>query len=152
MITSAQAATLKTAITGNTALTTFVTNRDCKAIADYYAVVTTTMIQVPVLSKGNFLMGVMPGISTLTSSTALQNKWDRFLRIVSSVEVVHVAQPAIQSLLGQIVTDGLMTQAQVDAFSKRPATRGENLLGGDVVITITDVAQTMFNPDGSLKV
>lgn len=152
MITPAQSATLKTAINSDTALTAFVTSRDCQAISDYYAGATATLVNHPILPKSDFLIGVMAGIAALNGAPTLQNKWDRFLRVVSSVETVRVSSPAVQSLLGQLVTDNLMTQAQVDAFSKRAATRGENLLGAGVVISITDVAEAIYNPDGTLKI
>lgn len=151
-ISPVQSATLKIAITGDAALATFVTARNCPAIADYYAVVTATLINSLMLPKADFLLGVMAGIAALNGATSLlQNKWDRFLRIVGAVENIRVTQPAVQSLLGQLVTDGLMTQPQIDAFTKRPATRAENLLGAGVVISITDVAEAIYNPDGSLK-
>ena len=136
-LTSAQKAILRSATQSDANLTAFVAAGNDSAIADYYAVATATIIDVQSLPKADFLVGVLAGIAALNAaSPLLQGKWDRFIRVLVAVDTVRTALPAIQSLLVQLVADGLMTQAQVDAFAKRPATRIENLLGVGTVISI----------------
>ena len=143
-LTAAQKAILKSATQADTNLTAFVAAGNDAAIAEYYAATTATIINIQSLPKADFLLGVLAGIAALNgASPLLQGKWDRFIRVLAAVDNVRSGLPAVQSLLGQLVTDGLMTQPQVDAFSKRPATRAENLLGTDTVILINDVAQAM---------
>ena len=123
-LTNAQKAILKSATQADTNLTAFVAAGNDAAIADYYADATATIIDVQSLPKADFLVGVLAGIAALNAaSPLLQGKWDRFIRVLVAVDTVRTALPAIQSLLVQLVADGLMTQAQVDAFAKRPATR-----------------------------
>ena len=106
--------------------------------------VTVNAVRAPTVCVIAAMSFPLVGIAALNgASPALQGKWDRFIRVLAAVDAVRTGMPAVQSLLGQLVTDGLMTQAQVDAFSKRPATRAENLLGTDTVIFINDVAQAM---------
>ena len=143
-LTNAQKVILRNAIQADANLTAFVTAGNDSAISDYYSVQTATIINMPTLQKADFLLGVIAAIAALNSSSPiLQGKWDRFMRVIVALDAIRVGLPAVQSLLGQLVTDGLMTQTQVDAFSKRPATRAENLLGVDTVISITDIAQSM---------
>ena len=141
-MTPAQIATLRTAIQADPALTAFVTNGNDFEIAAYYSGLSTTVITIPSIPKADFLLGVISGISALNGAPALQNKWDRFLRVIGGVDTIRTGSPAVQGLLGQLVIDGLMTQPQIDAFAKRLATRGETVLGAGVVISINDVAAT----------
>lgn len=151
-LTSLQTATLKAAIQADAALTTLVAGRDAYAIANYYAVATATQVTVPSLPKADFMLGTIAGVAAINgASTVLQNKWDRLLQVVLAMDPIRTSLPAVQSILAQLVTDGLMTRPQVDAFSKRPATRVENLLGAGITIDAVDVAEAMYNPNGTLK-
>ena len=143
-LTTEQKTILRAAIQSDSNLTVFVAAGNDSAIVDYYAADSTTLINIPSLSEGDFVLGVLSGIAALNgANTAMQNKWDRFLMVIKGLGGIRTSLPAVQSLLGQLVTDGLMTQQQIDAFVKRLASRGEVLLGTGIVISINDVAQTM---------
>lgn len=93
---------------------------------------------------GDFLLGIIPAVAALPGKTAdLQAKWDRFLGVVRSVPSVRVADPAVQALLAQLVADGLMSQAQVDAFTRRPGSRAEILWASGALVTGADVAAAL---------
>jgi len=47
----------------------------------------------------------------------------------------------VYPLLTQMVADGLLTQPQVDAFTKRIGSRAEQAFGAGTVITWNDVAK-----------
>jgi len=102
---------------------------------------TETLISIPSLSKGEFLLGIAPaGQSLLSASDAIQKKWNWYLGLAQASETINLSHPTIQALLSEIVSDGLLTQEQVDAFTKRQATRAEVLFGYATVITASDVS------------
>lgn len=94
------------------------------------------------MGRDDFLRGITPGVISLASASAtLQAKWDRLLSVVRAATSVAVSASDIQALLGQMVTDGLMTQLQINAFTQRTGSRAEVLFGSGTTITALDVAQ-----------
>lgn len=97
-------------------------------------------VNIEVMSKGEFLLNIMPGLMTLlTASSELQAKWGFFLDIVKSVESVHLTHPSVQMLLAGLISDGLMTEEQM-AFTTRAGSRAEVLFGNGVIINNRDIS------------
>ena len=142
-MTPAERITLRNALQGDANLTAFVAAGNDGAIYDYLGSVSTTSVTIQHMPEGDFIIGVLVGIASLNGVPSLQNKWDRYLRVIKGLGTLRTALPGVQGLISQLVTDGLMTQPQVDAFSKRLATKGEVILGVGAVISITDIAQTL---------
>ena len=143
-LTPSQTATLKNAILADAALATFVTAGNDASIADYYSSATATLIAHPSLPVADFFAGIASSLTMLNASTAtIQGRWDRVFRVIGGMGNIKTAQVAFQAILTLMVNENLMTQAAVDALTKRPATRAENLLGVGVVIHHLDVAQAL---------
>lgn len=101
---------------------------------------TITLASMP---RDDFMRGITPGVIALASvSASLQSKWDRLLGIVRAATSVAVSASDIQALLGQMVTDGLMTQLQINTFTQRTGSRAEVIFGSGTVIRAIDVAQS----------
>lgn len=115
---------------------------DDQAIADLLNSTTSSgaaLVNIPSFSKEQFSTGVLPAIEALpTASAALQTKWNAMLNVMLAQGGIALA--AVSSLVAQLVIDGLMTQAQVDAFTKRQGSRAEALWGAGTIITAAQVS------------
>ncbi|MEO7481095.1 MAG: hypothetical protein ABIT70_10835 [Sulfuriferula sp.] len=106
-------------------------------------------IQLSAISRGAVLSGVVPGndqlatglnLSSVAIPTATANKWsERFAALRSADDTVPLTAN-FMGLLGQLFTDNLMTQAQIDAITKRTGSRAEVLWGAGTIIGWRDVA------------
>ena len=111
------------------------------SIADLLNAMGTDVITIPDYTKEQFSTGIIPAVLALaTASTALQSKWDRLLSMTLAQSVIHYSVAA--PLLSILVSDGLITQSQIDAFTKRPGSRAEVLFGAGTVISSEDVAKS----------
>lgn len=98
-------------------------------------------ITIPLYSREEFMTGILPAVLALGSATAaVQAKWDRLLSVTRSMGVIHysVAAPVLE----QLAADGLITQAQIAAFTIRHASRAEALFGFGAAVALTDVSKT----------
>jgi hypothetical protein len=103
------------------------------------------------LTRGAVLKGVVPGTDQLATgltlsgaaiSAALNTKWtNRFAALRGGDPAIQV-DSGFMGLVNGLVSDGLMTQAYVDAFTKKTGSRAEALFGVDTVISIAQVAAT----------
>lgn len=100
------------------------------------------MVIIPTYTKESFATGILPAVQALpTATTALQAKWNPMLNVALAMGTVLYS--AASPLLAGLITDGLMTQAQVDAFTKRTGSRAEVLFGAGTIIDWRDVAKSM---------
>jgi hypothetical protein len=103
------------------------------------------------LTRGAVLKGIIPGTDQLATgltlsgaaiSSALNAKWiNRFAALRGGDAAIQV-DSGFMGLVNGLVSDGLMTQAYVDAFTKKTGSRAEVLFGVDTVISIAQVAAT----------
>lgn len=142
MLTGPYAATLAPLIGAAGTVGNYPDSQDAAVAAWYNDLAAAGAASVPISSftKEQFMTGVLPAVVNLGSATtALQNKWDRLLGVAQNMGMIYynVASP----LLSQLVTDGLMTSAQVDAFTKRQGSYCEVLFGAGTICDHTDVAR-----------
>ena len=102
------------------------------------------------IAKPLLMEALIPVVLALSAANpAIQGKWDRFLSMLRSVETFRI--PVINALLQMVVADGLMSQAQVDAIKVQTGSRAELLFGIGTVVSITDVAGSLRNANGTPK-
>lgn len=101
-------------------------------------------LSLQVITKGAFLLGISPvGLTLPTKSSADQMKWDRIISFASAADFVDVGNANVAGLLALAIADGLITQQQVDSFTKRVGSRAEVLFGADTVINHEDIAKAL---------
>jgi hypothetical protein len=103
------------------------------------------------LPRGIILKGLIPGTDQLATgltlsgaaiSSALNTKWiNRFAALRGGDPAIQI-DSGFMGLVNGLVSDGLMTQASIDAFTKKTGSRAEALFGADTVISIAQVAAT----------
>lgn len=98
-------------------------------------------ILIPSLSRDDFLLGILPaGAELLGKDAATQGKWNFYLDIAKAADNIRLTSPSIQGVLEQVVADGLMDQAAVDAFTKQACSYAESLLATiSIVLTSDDI-------------
>lgn len=106
-------------------------------------------ISITTLSRGAVLRGVIPATDQLASGltlagvaipTAVSNKWASRFAALRGADPSMAMDAILMGMLGQLVTDGLMTQPYIDAFTKRIGSRAEVLWGMGTIIQWRDVA------------
>src|SRR4051812_46610141 len=84
------------------------------ALADLLNAVTGTgssTIKDASLPRINFLLAIAPAYLTLPNlSQVVQSKWDRILAVISAADRIDIANPSVQALLAQAVSDGVLSQ------------------------------------------
>lgn len=110
-------------------------------IAEIYNAPGYGTILIPSLSRDDFLLGILPaGAALLGKDAATQGKWNFYLDIAKAADNIRLTSPSIQGVLAQVVADGLMDQAAVDAFTKQPCSYAESLLETiGIVLTSDDI-------------
>lgn len=70
------------------------------------------------IEKGTFLLAIAPAVITLASlDAAIKDKWDRVLALINaSPDQVEVNNPVVQAIFSMAVSDGLMTQDQINGI------------------------------------
>ena len=102
------------------------------------------VVAIASMARSDFLLGIAPATFVLPSlSAALQSKWDRILSLARSADQINVASATVQALLATAVSDGVLTQAQSDAISKRTGSRAEVLFGAGTSVSELDIARAM---------
>jgi hypothetical protein len=113
------------------------------ALADLLNAVTGTgssTIKDASLARSDFLLAIAPAYLTLPNlSQVVQSKWDRILAVISAADRIDIANPSVQALLAQAVSDGVLSQEHVDALGQRAGSRAEVLFGAGTVVGIQDV-------------
>jgi len=109
-------------------------------------------ISLSSIGRGAFLKGVIPATDQLasgvdTGGTAIPSttaaKWQsRFNALRSGDDVIQI-DAALQGLVGELITDGLMIQVQIDAFTKRVGSYAEVKFGQDTVVTWQDIRKAL---------
>lgn len=113
-------------------------------IADLLNEPTEILIDLPSIAKDNFLLGVAPATFVLPSlSQELQAKWDRVLSLAQSVSSINVASSTVQALFQAAIADGVLTQDQIDGFTKRFGSRAEVLFGAGAIVSHLDVSKAL---------
>lgn len=98
-------------------------------------------ISMEFVPRNQFLIGVSPAAILLADKDAIvQAKWDRLLMFASSVDHISMNNPVIQGMMSLAIQDGILSQDQIDSFSKRTGSRAEMLFGEGTRVTHTDVA------------
>jgi len=109
-------------------------------------------IDMTSIAKGSLLKAVITATDQLASGATNASasipptttaKWTSRFNALRSGDDVIVLDTSMMGLLGQLVTDGLMTQGQIDGFTNRLGTYGEVNFGQDTVITQHDIAKAM---------
>ncbi len=96
------------------------------------------------LDKDLFLASITPAALVLaTSSTLLQSKWDRIIAFVQASNYINLSHPGVAPLLTLAVSDGILTQQQVNAIGSRSGSRAEQVLGVGTTVTIDDIANAL---------
>jgi len=103
------------------------------------------IIDLKVVDKDSFVLGIAPQIyANLSSLTAAkQQQWRDILGIINGASAVDVSSANAKTLLSQAVTDGVLTQAQVNAVTQRIGSRAEVVFGAGTMIGFMDVAKAM---------
>ena len=103
-------------------------------------------------TKGAILRGIIPALDQLASGLTLSNspitsqtaqKWANRFSALRSGDGVLALDANFMGLLGQMVTDGLITQPAIDAFTTRTGSRAEVLWGAGTVIQPDYVAKAL---------
>lgn len=110
---------------------------DCAALLNALTGAGAELVSLPSIPKGDFLLGIAPAALVLASKdSSTQAKWDRVINlIVGAPDTVSVGSATIQAVLGIALADGILSQGQIDALSKRTGSRAEVLWGPGTVIT-----------------
>lgn len=115
----------------------FLTAQD-QAVADELNSLTNAgavVITTNQVSKGTFLTGIAPGAIRLAGlSAALQSKWDRIINLVTGAGDIILINSATLGMLALAVADGVMLQAEINAFTTRIGSRAEVLFGAGTFI------------------
>ena len=97
------------------------------------------LIEIPSMTGDQFVTGILPALLALpAASSAIQAKWQPLIQVMLSRQNINT--PVIDPILAGVVADGLITQVQVDAFTKRQGSYAEVLFGAGASISNTDVA------------
>lgn len=92
------------------------------------------------MSHDSFALMIAPAVMALGSATAaLQAKWNPMLNLVSGISLASLT-PMVMGMLNGLVTDGLLTAAEITAGTTRTGSRAEVLWGVGTVIAWRDVA------------
>lgn len=144
-------AELKTELTTDPAALGYapsVTAGNHNALAAMLNAIGTTVITLTSQTKGAVLLGIVPALDQLAVGTDLSSaaipaavsaKWQSRFQALSAGSDSLQLSPQFIGMLGQLVTDKLMTQAQVDAFTKRTGSRAEFLWGNGTTVSSNDV-------------
>jgi hypothetical protein len=107
------------------------------------------IIQINYLSKNDFLAGMTPAALRLSGKDdPTQRKWDRILGFAQSLDPINLIRPQVQALFQNAINEGLLTQAEIDTFSKKRGSRAEVLFGEGSHITHTDIAIALRGNNG----
>lgn len=118
-------------------------DNDCAALLNAQTGVGAATISLPSLTHDEFAMMIAPAVFALGQATsALQTKWTPMLNLVSGVQTIQL-NATIMGLLNQLVTDGLLTAAELSAGITRTGSRAEVLLGVGAVVTPYDITVAM---------
>lgn len=100
------------------------------------------------ISRDDFLRAIVPGmINLLSADSAVQAKYQTFLGLVTAANSITVSDPNIQALVAGMVTDNIMSQAQVDVILQRPGSRAEALWGNDAYVSERQIAVALWGDD-----
>lgn len=114
---------------------------------------TTSLINAPNMSiainrgridKTDFMAEILPIIDEIRAMAvgAVQTKWQyRISTMIAPASYVDASSQVTQSMLNELVTDGLATAAQVTGLLNRLGSRAEQLWGSGTFVLWTDVAR-----------
>lgn len=150
MLTAAQLAALKSELTTDPLSLGYAAPRAAGAmqtIADILNATTgpgAATVTYASLSRDAFVSGLRPGLFALpTLSAAIQAKYSLLIQsVIGTVDAVVIDATTL-AFLADAVADGVMTQAQVTAFTTRTGSRAEVLLGTGTAVQWQDVVQAL---------
>jgi len=98
-------------------------------------------VNLEVVDLADFLVGITPALIRLSEKEInIQTKWDRLLGVIKALPVVRMNN-TLKSMLNAAVSDGIMTQPELNAIGVVSGSRAEVLFGKDVNIQHIDVAK-----------
>ena len=102
-------------------------------------------VALTTIDHDDFVADILPDVLTVlpTLSATIQTKWQTILQQFSTSSEVLLTNATTQQLLGEAVTDGLATQAQVTAWTTRTCSRAEVLFGAGTVVAQSDVMMAL---------
>lgn len=113
-------------------------DNECAALINALTGPGAATITIPSYSSDAFATGILPAVMALgAATTALQTKWQYVLQTALSRQLIQYA--AASPLLSALVADGLLTSAQVTAFTTRIGGRAEFLWGAGTQVSPVDV-------------
>lgn len=125
------------------------------AIADMLNSTTGTGAAVIMLarqSKAAIITGLIPALDQLAAGIGyagaqidapMRQKWlQRFDALRSGNDSIDLT-PQFMGMLGQLVSDGIISQPYIDAFTRRTGSRAEVLWGAGTTITPDDVQHAL---------
>lgn len=99
--------------------------------------------------KPELLLGLRPAIARLsTVSEVIQKKWDRRLAAIYAVDGLVLDGPTLADF-AEAITDGIMTQPEVDALTSRVGNRVEVLAGAGAVVSIDQLSAVLNAHQGA---
>jgi hypothetical protein len=66
---------------------------------------------------------------------------DVFDRLVANSDTINVDDPALNSILNEMITDGLLTSQDLDSIKTRQGSRSEKLFG--IAVTVDQVSNSL---------
>lgn len=105
----------------------------------------SAVITLSTLSRLTFLEVLLQvGLTFSSLSTALQAKWNVVMNIALQLpDGAEESNNIIQQVIQAAITDGVMTQTQVNSFIQRMGSRAEVLFGQNTFITASDVSKSL---------
>jgi hypothetical protein len=110
------------------------------------------VISLTTQSKANILTGLIPALDQLATGVgyagtvitpAIDRKWtQRFTALRAGNDQIDLT-PQFMGMLGQLVSDGIIPQPYIDAFTVRVGSRAEVLWGAGTQVSPVDVQTAM---------
>ena len=108
-------------------------------------------ISLSTVTKGALLLGIIPWLDQIASGKTLAGatltadvitKWQQRAQVLQAADATIVVVQ-VAPMMAEAITDGIGTQAQIDAVAKRTGSRAEVLFGEGTTIQAADVLAAM---------
>jgi hypothetical protein len=97
------------------------------------------------MSRDDFMLAFIPALITLPNlSATIQSKWDRILGVIRAADTINISNSSIQALLGEAVSDGVLTSEQTSIIGQRTGSRAEVLFGAGTTLGIDSDNDSAF--------
>jgi hypothetical protein len=104
-------------------------------------------ITLPTMSNADFVLAFAPYLSNVSGLSAPKQLYyvDLLWPAILQMGTIDFANANVAGILGQTVTDGLLTSAQATALNQRTGSRAETLFGAGTIVQASDIALAL-NP------